>query len=515
MNVAFQASDLWGILPVLLLCAFASIAALMEAFAKPDTSRGFIAGFSVAGCAIGLAVSLWQWKGIEGAYQISLFGDMLVMDAFSTFFNSLFIVGAALACLLGPRYLKAHGADFGEYYSLVLFAAAGMGLMVQSRDLVVLFIALEMMSIAVYVLSGFVRRNRRAAESALKYFLIGSFASAILLYGVALLYGGTGTTDLVAMRKAFDADKALAEGVLVRMGMVMIMGGLAFKVALAPFHLWTPDVYDGAPSPVTAFMASGVKAAGFAVLVRVFTVTFGYDALEFGADGQGWVGVFYALAVATMFAGNLAAVPQVNVKRMLAYSSVAHAGYLLVGVIVGAFGDLGSESTAGLVTGGNGAVVFYLLAYAFSTFLVFAAISQFGKDGEEYVHLSDLSGVGFKRPFLGVALTVGMLSLAGIPPLGGFFAKFYLFREAMSLQKPEMTWLTLVAIVNSMIALYYYLRVIVFLYMKEPSREVPISESKGAVAVMIVALVALLVLGLFPDGTVEAARRSLESLALR
>ncbi len=515
MNIPFQASDLWGILPVLILCAFASVAALMEATAKPDTSRGFVAGFSVLGCMLAFAVTLWQWKGIDGAYQVPLFGDMLVMDAFSTFFNGIFIIGAALACLLGARYLQEHRSDFGEFYALILFAAAGMALMVQSRDLIVFFISLELMSIAVYVLSGFVRKNRRAAESALKYFLIGSFASAILLYGVALLYGGTGTTDLVEMRKAFDGNAALADSMLVRLGMVMIMGGLAFKIALAPFHLWTPDVYEGAPSPVTAFMAAGVKAAGFAVLIRLFTVTFGYNALEFGADGSGWVGLFYALAVATMFAGNLAAVPQVNVKRMLAYSSIAHAGYLLVGLVAGAFGDLNVKESSDLAIGANGAVVFYLLTYGFSTFLVFAAISLFGKDGEEYVHVSDFAGVGFKRPFVGLALTVGLLSLAGIPPLGGFFAKFYLFREAMSLQKPEMTWLTLLAIVNSMIALYYYLRVIVFLYMKEPSREVPIYESKGAVAVMVFAMVALLVLGIFPDTYIEAAKRSLESLALR
>lgn len=515
MEITFQASDLWGILPVLILMVFASVAALMEVFAKPEGSRSFIAGFSVVGCVLALATSYWQWKGIDGAFQVPLFGKMLVMDAFSTFFNMIFIVGAALASLLGARYLREHNADFGEYYALVLFSAAGMGLMVQSRDLIVLFINLEIMSMAIYVLSGFVRKNRRGAEAALKYFLMGSVASAVLLYGVALLYGGTGSTDLVAMREAFNADKALGDSIIVKLGMVFLIGGMAFKVALAPFHLWTPDVYDGAPSPVTAFMAAGVKAAGFAVLIRLFTVTFGYDALEFGAEGKGWVGLFYALAVATMFAGNLAAIPQVNVKRMLAYSSIAHAGYLLVGIIVGAFGDLSNQDTAGTVIGGNGAVLYYLLTYAFSTFLVLGAVSLFGKDGEEFVHLSDFAGMGFKRPFVGLALTLGLLSLAGIPPMGGFFAKFYLFREAMSLQKPELMWLTLIAIVNSMIALYYYLRVIVFLYMKEPTREVPVFESKGAVAVLCIALAAVLVLGLCPDTYVEMARRSLESLALR
>jgi len=515
MQFAFQASDLWGILPVLILVAFASVAALMEVFARPDASRSFIAGFSVVGCLFALAVTCWQWTGIDGAFQVPLFGKMLVMDAFSTFLNGVFIFCAMLASLLGARYLREHQADFGEYYALVLFAAAGMCLMVQSRDLVVLFVNLEIMSIAIYVLTGFVRKNRRAAEAALKYFLIGSFASAILLYGVALLYGATGTTDLVALRLAFDADPALGSSLLVKVGMVLLLGGIAFKIALAPFHLWTPDVYDGAPSPVTAFMAAGVKAAGFAVLVRLFTVTFGYDALEFGPDGKGWVGLFMALSVATMFAGNLAAVPQVNVKRMLAYSSVAHAGYLLVGVITGAFGDLGNEATAGTTINGNGAVLYYLLTYAFSTFLALGAISLCGKDGEEYVHVSDFAGLGFKRPFVALALTLGLLSLAGIPPLGGFFAKFYLFREAMSLDKPEMLWLTLIAIVNSMIALYYYLRVIVFLYMKEPAREVPVYESKSAVAVLAIALAAVLVLGLFPDDYLQMAQRSLSSLTLR
>jgi NADH-quinone oxidoreductase subunit N len=281
---------------------------------------------------------------------------------------------------------------------------------------------------------------------------------------------------------------------------------------MAPFHLWTPDVYEGAPSPVTAFMAAGVKAAGFAALIRIFTVTFGYDALEFGDSGNGWVGVLYGLAIVTMFAGNLGALPQTNVKRMLAYSSISHAGYLLIGLIAGAFGDLSNASTIEQAVGPGSTVALYLLAYTFSTFLVFGGLTLLGKDGEEYTNLSDLAGLGFKRPFVGVAITLGLLSLAGIPPLGGFFAKFYLFREAMMLGRPELTVLVLIAAVNSMIALYYYLRVIVFMYMKEPTREVPVFSSRGVTAALAASLVATVALGVMPSRAVEMARRSVASL---
>jgi NADH-quinone oxidoreductase subunit N len=512
MNIAFQIEDLWGILPAIVLCAFGGIAALAEVFADRSASRSFVAGLGGFGVLIALGVNCWQWAGIEGAFSVPLFGGALVMDAFSTFFNFAFLAAAGLALLLGAGYLRQHDADQGEYTSLVLFGATGMMLMAQSRDLIVFFIALELMSIAVYVLTAFVRKSRRGAESALKYFLIGSFASAILLYGAALLYGATGTTDATAMRPIFDADPALKSSMLVQLGMLFLLVGLGFKVAMAPFHLWTPDVYEGAPSPVTAFMAAGVKAAGFAALIRIFTVTFGYDALEFGDSGNGWVGVLYGLAIVTMFAGNLGALPQTNIKRMLAYSSISHAGYLLIGLVASAFGDLSNASSIDQAVGPGSTIALYLLAYTFSTFLVFGGLSLLGKDGEEYTNLSDLAGLGFKRPFVGVAITLGLLSLAGIPPLGGFFAKFYLFREAMTLGRPELTILVLIAAVNSMIALYYYLRVIVFLYMKEPTREVPVFESRGVTVALALSLTATVALGVMPSRAVDMARRSMASL---
>jgi len=513
MNIAFQVEDLWGILPAIIVFAFGGIAALAEVFADRQAPRTFIAALGGLGVLLALATNLWQWTGLEAGFSVPLFGGALVMDAFSTYFNFAFLSAAGLALLLGAGYLRQHDADQGEYTSLVLFGTVGMMLMAQSRDLIVLFIALEIMSVAVYVLTAFVRKSRRGAEGALKYFLIGSFASAIFLYGAALLFGATNTTDATAMRPIFDADPALQSSMLVQLGMLFVFVGLGFKVAMAPFHLWAPDVYDGAPSPVTAFMAAGVKAAGFAALIRIFTVTFGYDALEFAEDGNGWVGVVYALAIVTMFAGNLGALPQNNVKRMLAYSSISHAGYLLIGLVAGAFGDLGTVAGAESGVGPASAMSLYLLAYTFSTFLVFGALTLFGKNGEEFVQVSDFAGMGFKRPFVGVALTLGLLSLAGIPPLGGFFAKFYLFREAMLLGRPELTVLVLVAVVNSMIALYYYLRVIVFLYMKAPAREVPVFESRGVTAALVLSLAATLVLGVFPNRALDMARQSIASLA--
>ena len=515
MNVTFKVADLLGILPVIILCLFGLAAMFLEVFAQKRSSRAFIGTVSALGMGVALVANHLQWDGKP--FSEPLFGGMLVADTYSAFFNMIFLGGGLLAVLMSRRYLAEHKMDYGEYYALITFSAAGMCLMAASRDLIVMFVALEIMSVAVYVLTGFLRRSRRSAEGALKYFLMGAFASGILLYGVALLYGATGSTDMVEIRAALDANAELANGTLVKLSVALLLVGLGFKVAIAPFHFWSPDVYQGAPSPVTAFMAVGVKAAGFAVLVRLFTIAFGIDDLRFGMpvegvvaagspmprDGNGWGGVVYFLAILTMFAGNLGAIAQSNVKRMLAYSSVAHAGYLLVGVVAGAMTP-GSESTS--------AIMYYLLSYTFSTFLAFGVISLFGRGGEEYTHYSDFAGVGFRKPFLGLALMLGVLSLAGIPPLAGFFGKFYLFKEAMAVGTPQMTTLVIVAIVNSMIALYYYLRVIVFLYMKEPTRETPMFSSHSITIVLVISLALVILLGVFPDDYLEMARSSLLSL---
>lgn len=514
MNVTFEVGDLLGILPVIILCLFGLAAMFLEVFAQKRASRAFIGTVSALGLGVALVTNHMQWDGKP--FSEALFGGMLVNDAYATFFNMIFLAGGFLAVLMSRKYLSEHKMDHGEYYALIIFSAAGMCLMAASRDLIVLFVALEIMSVAVYVLTGYLRKSRRSAEGALKYFLMGAFASGILLYGVALLYGATGSTDMVAIRAALDANPDLTSSALVKLSVALLLVGLGFKVALAPFHFWAPDVYHGAPSPVTAFMAVGVKAAGFAALVRLFTIAFGIGDLQFGApvgdvtagvpvarDGNGWVGIVYFLAILTMFAGNLGAIVQNNVKRMLAYSSVSHAGYLLVGVVAGAMSP-GSEATS--------AIMYYLLSYTFSTFLAFGVIALFGRSGEEYTHYSDFAGVGFKKPFLGLALMLGVLSLAGIPPLAGFFGKFYLFKEAMSVGSPQMTTLVIVAIVNSMIALYYYLRVIVSLYMKEPTREVPMFTSHSVTLVLVISLALVVVLGVFPDEYLEMARNSLLSL---
>ena len=503
MTVTFQAADLLALLPILILSFFGCAALGFEVFARRGTSRAFVGTIA----AIGFALALWTnhgaWSATEAGFSQPLFGGMIVADAFGTFFNIIIFGAGLLTVVLSRKYLATHKIDFGEYYSLVLFAAVGMSLLAASHDLIVLFIALEVMSIAVYVLTAFLRSSKAAAEAGLKYFLMGAFASGFLLYGVALLYGATGSTDIVAIRGAIDANATLADSNIFKLGMVFVLIGMAFKIAVAPFHLWTPDVYEGAPAPVTAFMAVGVKAAGFAGLIRLLTIPFGVDVLQFGDAGNGWVGVMYFLAILTMFGGNLGALGQTNVKRMLAYSSISHAGYLLIGV-VGAATGVASESTS--------AMLFYLLAYTFSTFLVFGVLALFGRDGEEFVHTSDFAGIGFRKPFLGLALMLGLLSLAGIPPLGGFFAKFYMFREAMTAGTIEMVILVVVGVVNSMIALYYYLRVIVFLYMKEPTREVPVFNSNGAIAVLAVSLAIVIALGVFPDEYIELARRSFASL---
>ena len=509
MSSGFSLGDLSGNLPILTLILFGLGAMLFEVFARPGMSRAFIGTLTAVGFGLALAVNHSQWSGGpwsagETVLSTPMFGGMLVRDAFGAFFNMIFFTSGLLTALLSTRYLSEHGIDHGEYYALLLFGAVGMSLMAAARDLIVLFIALEVMSVAVYVLTTFRRRSRASAEAGLKYFMLGAFASAFLLYGVALIYGATGSTQGTVIRDVLEADSVLAGSKLVRLGLIALVVGLGFKIALAPFHLWAPDVYQGAPAPITAFMAVGVKAAGFAALIRLLMITFGVPAIEFGSDGYGSIGLIYCLAIITMIAGNFGALAQTNIKRMLAYASIAHAGYLMVGVVAACTTGGGEEATS--------AVLYYLLAYTFSIFLVFGVLVMFGQRGEEFAHLSDFAGMGFRKLFLGFALTLGLLSLAGLPPLGGFFGKFYLLREAVAPATPAMLTLALVVIVNSMIGVYYYARVIVFLYMKEPTREIPVFQSSAAMAVLAISMVLVLLLGVFPDDYLELARRSLLSL---
>jgi len=401
------------------------------------------------------------------------------------FFTLLFCVASGLTLLMSMNYLELTDIRTGDYYSLILFSTVGMVLMATATDLIVLFLGLEVMSIAAYALAGISRTYLRSNEAALKYFLLGAFATGFLLFGIALLYGATGTTTLGPMLPAIA--KATAEQrTLLMAGMALLIVGFGFKVAAVPFHVWTPDVYEGSPTAVTALMAVGIKAAAFAAFARVFMHTFG----QLSAD---WSTVLWWLAVLTMTVGNVTALLQRNIKRMLAYSSIAHAGYLLVGMVAG--GEAGGS-----------AVLFYLIAYAVMTLGAFAVVIAIGRRGQPNENLDDYAGVAFRSPFLGMAMIIFMLSLAGIPPLAGFIGKFYIFSAAI---KSGYVGLTVIGVLNSVISVYYYVGVLVRMYMTEGGVDVAQPSSRPYLfATLLLTVAGTIALGIFPSSLFEIARQA-------
>jgi NADH-quinone oxidoreductase subunit N len=414
-------------------------------------------------------VGLWGRTPGPGAL-----GWLFVTDRFSLFVGLLVCVSTGLSILLSEGYLRRIGRVRGEFYSLLLFSASGLVLFTSTTELLMLFLGLELLSIPVYILSGYLKHDVRSSEAAMKYFLLGAFSSAVFLLGIALLYGASGTTrlDLIVVR-------GTAVTPLAQTGLVLLLAGFLFKVASVPFHMWTPDVYEGAPTTVTAFMATAVKAAAFGGMIRVLAIhgpVLGNIPLT---------QVLWWLAVLTMTVGNLAALTQSNAKRMLAYSSIAHAGYVLVGVTVFAqTGDPGAVS----------AILYYLLAYTFMTIGAFAVVVALGDD---HLDMADYGGLGWRYPALGLAMSLFMISLSGIPPTVGFFGKYSIFRNAV---EHGQVGLVVIAVLNSALSVYYYVRVMVTLYMRPESGRV---EAKwGAPAVLVTALCALIVLwaGFGPDG---------------
>jgi NADH-quinone oxidoreductase subunit N len=399
---------------------------------------------------------------------------MLRVDHFSIFFHVVVLLVALATILMSLDYLPFQKMDHGEYYALILLGAVGMCLMSSAVELVLIFIALEISSISSYVLAGFRRHAAESAESSLKYFLLGSFATAFFLYGVALLYGATGSTNV------FDIATALSTAThiepLAYVAVALIFTGLGFKVACAPFHVWTPDVYEGAPSPVVAFMSTAPKAASFAVLIRLVIDT----------ASPHWFWVVWTAAILSMCVGNLGAILQTNVKRMLAYSSIAHAGYLMVAFASASNRELGIS-----------AAMFYSAAYAAMNVGAFAVITHMAGAGERFTQIDDYSGLGKRSPLLAAALTFFLLSLIGIPMTGGFFAKFYVFSAAL---RTRLIWLTIIGLVNSGMGSYYYLRLIVRMYMFDPQTEEPVRRVRFGVGMAIaISLLATLWLGLLPN----------------
>jgi NADH-quinone oxidoreductase subunit N len=481
-----------AIMPEIILAIFGILIMLLEPFSSKD-GKAILPYLALVGTVLA-ALANWQLWGTSG----TSFNRMLIVDPFSTFFRFVFLLITAFTVLISIKFNQREGIDHGEYYALVLFAAIGMSLMAASNDLIMIFLGLEILSIATYVLAGFKRADLRSNESSLKYFLLGSFSTAFLLYGIALLYGATRSTNLQDILQSVAASST-GDGMpsSLRMGLVtglaLLIVGFGFKVATAPFHIWTPDVYEGAPTPVTTFMAVGPKAAGFAAFLRVL-----FDGMP--ALHEYWTGILWFLAILTMTVGNVVALVQSNLKRMLAYSSIAHAGYILVGIVSG--------SALGV-----SAVLFYILVYTVMNVGAFAVLLTLSGKGDFRVTLEDYTGIGFKYPFLSFCLSFFLISLIGIPATAGFMGKFYLFNAALN---AGYVGLVIVAVINSAISVFYYSRPIVAMFFAGEARSAdapPVRLAGTVLIALILALIGTLWLGLFPAGFLSLANKS--TLALK
>jgi len=414
------------------------------------------------------------------------FMNMLMVDRFSNFFNLVFIISSILVILASISYLKREDVLKGEYFVLIIFATLGMMLMACGLDLIIIFLGLEIMSISLYILAGFKRDDIKSNESSMKYFLMGAFASGFFLYGIALIYGKIGSTNLVDIANVLFASTIQHNPILL-VGVGFLLIGFGFKIGLVPFHMWVPDVYQGAPTPITAFISAGPKAAGFAALLRVFLYALQSVHLS-------WSSALWILAVVTMSLGNIIAISQSNIKRMLAYSSIAHAGYVFVALVAG-----GKE--------GLSSAMFYLMAYIFMNIGAFSIITALGTKGEDRAELSDYTGLSNKYPWLSVFMAVFMLALAGFPPTAGFFAKFYVFSAAV---KQGYIWLVVIAVLNSFVSIYYYLRVVVVMFMHKPSGvTTPIVLPFALILAILFSIASILYLGLFPQNLLTLANLSI------
>jgi len=476
-----QAIDMQRVLPELIWCGFGALVMLLQPFVRSRQFFTFVALLgSLAGTASAFVVLAHGGPGFSGLVQ---------SDAFSFFFRLLVGTVSFLVILAAGPYLDREKLPIAEFYALLFFATAGMGVLASAQELLTGFIGLEMSSISSYVLAGYRRDSLKSGESAMKYFLLGSFATAFFLYGIALVYGATGTTQLSKMAEA----DAVASGTLLKLGLAMILIGLGFKVAAAPFQVWTPDVYEGAPTPVTALFSAGPKAAAFALLLRIFATV--------PAATQYWFWAFWVLAALTMFAGNLGALVQTNMKRLLAYSSIAHAGYILV-----AFAAVTSMAQGGSAEAAPAyaAVLFYLLSYALVKLGAFTIVSQLGGFGEKNLSLDDYAGLSQRQPFVAAMLSIYMLSLLGLPVTAGFFGKFYIFKAAVN---SHLISLAVLMAINSVIGAYYYLRVIVVMYMREPSADAaavgPVPFPIGVNAVLLITFVGTILFGLYPNPVIN------------
>lgn len=498
------------IAPEIIVGVAGVVVMMVDAFARRRQlwMTGSLSIISLLGA---LAASVWLWTAWPA--PATAFNGMIVLDELRLSFTVIFIIVALLTVLIASIWIETENLPAGEFHALLLFATSGMMLMATAGDLVIVFLGLEILSIATYVLAGFRRTDVRSNESSLKYFILGSFASAFLLYGIALVYGATatttqpGTTNITAI--ATRLDQSLYPPLLLA-GAAMLLVGFGFKIATAPFHVWTPDVYEGAPTPVTAFMAAGPKAAGFASFMRVFVFGFPIATAAISASGyahQAWLGALTIMAMLTMTIGNVVAIAQNNVKRMLAYSSIAHAGYALAGFVAAGAATTLEDRNAAL-----SAVAFYLLAYAIMNMGAFAIVTLIARRGDQQTTVDDYNGIGFASPVLAFSLSIFLLSLLGMPLTAGFMGKIFVFSAAL---KQGYVWLVIVGVLNTAVSAYYYLRLIIVMFFRERtgSWELPRVPASVAIALLLTIL-GVFYLGLFP-GRVFNAFQSRPAISVR
>jgi NADH-quinone oxidoreductase subunit N len=483
MDWTFPAINFKLILPEIILCVFAIFIILLDPFLSKE--RKMISGH-IAWIAVVLAflanLSLWD-------IQETTLSNMFLVDNYATFFKFIFLIGSFLIIFVSMNYLKREEILHGEYFGLILFSTLGMMLLASGFDLVIIFLGLEIMSISLYVLTGFRRSDLKSNEAALKYFLMGAFATGFLLYGIVMMYGSTGSTSLEQIIKTIALGEA-GPSLMVWAGAGLLLVGFGFKIAAVPFHMWVPDVYQGAPTPITAFISAGPKAAGFAALLRVFLFSF----VTIKVD---WTTIVWIMAALTMTAGNIIAIAQSDIKRMLAYSSIAHAGYVLVALVAG--GETGISSA-----------LFYLLSYTFMNIGAFTIVILLGRKGQENTGLDDYSGLAARSPVLAILMSVFMFSLAGFPPTAGFMGKFYVFSAAV---KSGFVGLVVIGVLNSLVSVYYYLRVVVIMFMRAPEPEaqrIPVAFSAGLV--LLISVWGVLHLGILPESLLSLAQTSVSSI---
>lgn len=463
--------------PLATLAAGAILVLLTDAF-RPRESKAPLAVLSLLVLAVAAALAARLW-----GRDASAFGGMLRLDDAAIFIGGLILAAAAATVLLGWRWIERLDAAFGEFYGLLLLASAGLLIMVQTRDLLIVFLGLEVFSVSAYGLTGLKRRDDDASEAAVKYFLTGSFAAAFMVFGLAVLFGLSGSFDITAAASRLGSDPA------AWLGCGLFIIGLAYKLALVPFHMWAPDVYQGAPTPTAGFFAAAPKAAAFLALIRLVSAA----PEEAWTEGPGYL-FLGGVAVASLVVGNLAGLRQSNLKRLLAYSGIAHAGTMLIAALAG----------------DGPSLLFYLAAYAVMAAGAFAALTAMSRSGREFVRLEDLAGAGFRHPWIGAALTVQLLSLAGFPPAAGFLAKWLVFSAGV---RAGLTPLVVLAVVVSLVAVAYYLKIIVVLYMRDPAPEVEIEAVPRPVfLVLLLTLVGTLQMGIFPSALLKLIRQAAESI---